>query len=456
MRIRIRFGWRPRQPGRQLVASVALLLVCGGISGGTSSPAAERFVAVAWSDSQQGRGSVQRFQSEPPWAFDGDAIVVGGNPTLRFADNRLYAVSGADGTITVIDCATWSVTQVYAIGAQSQPLDIAVVSPETAYVTTRTSTQLLRLHLDTGAVQHALDIGGFVNPGGVLTAGMMEVDAGRLLIQVARYESLAVGAAGAAAPTAYLAVVDIASERLLDVDPIQEGIQAIALQGTFPKYKMNLLRDTRRLYLSASGAFFDEGGLEEVDIGALASLGLVIPEAEGNTASDLGSFVMVAPDRGFLVSSTDFAPSSHLARFSLDGGVQQEELFVTVPYRVPTMVHDPQTHTIFIPDGGSANGVWVFDADTGEKRNRDPLPLRGPATDIELLCDPEQSCDCAVGYRCEAVPASSQRGLVVLCLSLLVAGLTFGSIRLAPAPAQRRMSLASTDNSPAAGSLGRR
>ena len=41
--------------------------------------------------------------------------------------------------------------RVYAAGAQSQPLDIAVVSPETAYVTTRSSTQLLRLNLDTGA-----------------------------------------------------------------------------------------------------------------------------------------------------------------------------------------------------------------------------------------------------------------------------------------------------------------
>ncbi len=270
MRIRIRLGRQSRLRRRQIIASVALLLACGGFPGGTSSAAAERFVAVAWSDSQQGRGLVQRIQSEPPWAFDADAIVVGSNPTLRYAGNRLYAVSGADGTITVIDCATWSVTQVYAIGAQSQPLDIAVVSPETAYVTTRTSTQLLRLNLDTGAVQHALDIAGFVNPGGVLTAGMMAVDAGRLLIQVARFESLAAGAAGAADPTGYLAVVDIASERLVDVDPIQEGIQAIALQGTYPKYKMNLLRDTRRLYLSASGAFFDEGGLEEVDIGALA------------------------------------------------------------------------------------------------------------------------------------------------------------------------------------------
>ncbi len=429
----IRFARPLRHCSIQIVASASLLLALGSFPGGASSATAERFVAIAWSESQQGRGFVQRFQTESPWAFDGDAIIVGGNSTLRFARDRLYAVSDADGTITAIDCSSWTVDRVYAIGAQSQPLDIAVVSPSIAYVTTRSSTQLLRLNLDTGIVQNALDIAAFENPGGILTAGMMEVDAGRLLIQVSRFESLTAATAEVADPTAYLAVVDIASEQLVDVDPTQTGIQAIPLQGTFPKYKMNLLRDTRRLYLSASGAFFDEGGLEEVDVDALASLGLVIAEADGNTAADLGSFVMVAPDRGLLVSSTDFAPSSHLARFSLGGGVLFEELFVTVPYRVPTMVHDPQTHTIFIPDGGTANAYWIFDADTGVQLNRDPLLLGGAATDIELLCDPEQSCDCAVGYGCVAVPAFSSRGLVVLCFLLALVGVSIGPILRASA-----------------------
>ena len=230
-----------------------------------------------------------------------------------------------------------------------------------------------------------------------------------------------------------LAVVDIASEQLVDVDPVQAGTQAIALQGTFPKYKMNLLRDQRRLYLSASGTFFDEGGLEAVDVDALASLGLAIAETDGQTAADLGSFAMVAPDRGLLVSSTDLAPSSHLALFALAGGVQPEELWVTVDYRAPTLVHDPQTHTLFVPDGGSANAVWIFDADTGEQLHRDPLALGGPASDLELLCDPEIECDCAVGSRGAAVPASSALGIALLSIALFVVGTAFGTRRFGSA-----------------------
>jgi hypothetical protein len=424
---------------RQIVASAGLLLACSSFPGSTSSAAAERFIAIAWNDVRQGGAAVQRFRSEPPWAFDGDAIAVGGNPVLRVAGDRLYAVSTADGTVTAIDCASWSVVQVYALGAQSHPLDIAIASPEIAYLTTSDSTQLLRLNLGTGVVQNALDVAGFANPGGLLTAGMMAIDAGRLIVQVSRFGSIAADALAAVDPTGYLAVVDLATEQLVDADPIEKGIQAIALQGTFAKYKMKLLRDARRLYLSASGAYFDAGGLEEIDLDALTSLGLVIAEVDGNTAADLGSFVMVAPDRGLLVSSTDFAPSSHLARFSLAGEVQLEELFVTVNYRVPTMVHDPQTHTIFVPDGGTTNAYYIFDADSGEKLNRDPLLLAGPATDIELLCDPEQSCDCAVGYACEAVPAISNRGLPLLCLSLMLASVMFEAVHPLRVRAERNL-----------------
>jgi hypothetical protein len=432
MQFRIRSSQRAQLRGRRIIAAAILLLASGSVPAATSKAAAERFVAIAWSDTLSGRASIQRFQTQSPWAFNGESIIVGGKTTLRFAGEHLYAVSEIDGTVTAIDGASWSVAEVYALGAQSQPLDIAIASPDTAYLTMRDSTQLLRLNLDTGATQNALDVAGFTNPGGLLTAGMMAVDAGRLFIQVSRVEAASANVADAVDPTGYLAVVDIASEQLVDVDPIQEGVQAIALQGTFPKYKMNLLRDQRRLYLSASGAFFDEGGLDEVDLDALTSLGLVIAEADGNTAADLGSFAMVAADRGFLVSSTDFAPSSHLARFSLTRGVEIEELFVTVDYRVPTMVHDPPTRTLFVPDGGLANAYWIFDVDTGEQLNGGPLLLGGPATDIALLCDPQQSCDCAIGYSCEAVPTFSNRGFAMLCVSLMLIGLLFAFLLEGP------------------------
>jgi len=47
---------------------------------------------------------------------------------------------------------------------------------------------------------------------------MMAIDTGRLIVQIARFDAPA--AALAADPTGYLAVVDIATEQLVDVDPV--------------------------------------------------------------------------------------------------------------------------------------------------------------------------------------------------------------------------------------------
>ncbi|HXV37552.1 MAG TPA: hypothetical protein VEC18_10400, partial [Myxococcota bacterium] len=247
-----------------LVALIACAALAGEAAAATSD--AQRFVAVGWSDPVEPRGWVQRFATREPWAFDGDAIPVGRNPTLRFAGGRLYAVSDLDATIVEIDCTSWSATRSYTLRAGSEPLDIAVVAPPLAYVTTRSSSSLLALDLETGAVRSALDFAELDLPiGALLVPGMMAIDAGRLFVQLSRFDALAVDAPGAAEPSGFVAVVDVATEKLVDADPQQAGTQAIALQGTFPKYKMSLLRDERRLYLSASGAFFDEGGLEAID-----------------------------------------------------------------------------------------------------------------------------------------------------------------------------------------------
>jgi len=359
----------------------------------------ERYVAVSWNHMAQQQGQVQRFSSVSPWAVDGTELAVGLHSTLRNFAETLYAVSFVDGSITAIDVPSWSVIQTYQIGANSEPLDIAVVSDSIAFVTTRSSTQLLQLNLVSGAVTGVVDLSTFSHPPGTFMAGMMAVDGNRLLVQLARFE-LELEPDKAQEPRGYLVLVDIPTGQLLDANIDKPGTQAIELAGTFAKYKMALLRDQRRLYVSASGAFFDEGGLEEIDLDKSISLGLKVEEADGNTGADLLSLVMTAADRGYLTSSTDLLPSSHLARFSLLGGAIAEELFVSVDYHVANMVFDPASNSIFVPDGGFQNAVWAFSAVAGEHLNQgNPVVvLSGRPSDIELLCDPLLEFDCRVGY----------------------------------------------------------
>jgi len=207
---------------------------------------------------------------------------------------------------------------------------------------------------------------------------------------------------------------------------VAPGVQAIELEGTAPKFKMQIVPETRRLFVSATGEAFDEGGIEMIDLDTLQSVGLAVREIDDTTGVDLGAFVMVAPDRGYLTFTTDLLLSSHLVAFSVPGGVDPTPLHTTLEYFTPVMVHDARTDTFFFPESGGpgAWGVHVFDATSGARLTTEPIATGGPPTDLALLCDG----DCAESAE---IPAVSHWGMAVMVLLLLCAA-TIGLGRRRP------------------------
>jgi len=182
-----------------------------------------------------------------------------------------------------------------------------------------------------------------------------------------------------------------------------------------------------------------------IDLDALQSLGLVVRETDGDVGADLGSFVMVRPDRGYLVFSTDLLTSSHLHGFTLAGGVEPgPDLYTSLGYRIPAMVHDPQTDTFFLTEGGrDPHGVHVFDAGTGTRLTADSIPTAGPPTDLALLCEGAVDCNdpnCSADPACTAIPTVSQWGLAVMALLLVAGGIVVLGRRSAPQPHPSRSS----------------
>lgn len=349
-----------------------------GLDGGS------RLMAVSWTDPASGHGMVRGFSTSAPFGYETPPLVVGADSVLRYALGRVYAVSSADDTITVIDPGNpWAIEQVYSLGAGSEPKDIAVVGPRTAYVTRGGSAQLLRLDLLTGNTEDAADFGPFADPDGNPDMAMMILHEGRLFVQLRRFDPVSYSFV----TPAMLAVVDASTGGLIDADPVQPGVQAIELVGMAPKGKMQIVPSLQRLFCSATGDFFDAGGIETVDLDTLQSAGMVIEEADGQTGAELGPFVMVQPDRGYLVFSTDFALSSHLFGFSVPGGVDSgSELHISLGYFAPVLAHDPNTDTLFVPQAGiSPSGVQVFDAATGAPLTSDAIPTSGPPVDLQLV-----------------------------------------------------------------------
>ena len=329
-------------------------------------------VVVAW-DTGQGQAFVAALDAAPPYAFVTPALALGRDGLVRVAGGSLFHLSRSGGVLTRIDPQGWTATRSYALGAAGEPRDVAVVGAKTAYVSRRNARYLQRLDLDSGAEVDAIDLAPLGAGDGNPALDTMLVHEGRLYLQLA-------GEPGFPPQPHAIAVIDLAKETLVDADPAAPGIQGIALVGTGPRFKMQIVPGTHQLLVSATGAFHDDGGLERVDLDTLNSQGLVVFE-QIEAGADLGAFTLQSSQRGWLVFSTDLLLSSHLHPFTLEGGMENFEADVSLDYFVPQLVYDASSDTLFWPE---PDGVKPFDATTGEAL-ASPTPLAGLPTDLALL-----------------------------------------------------------------------
>jgi hypothetical protein len=368
-------------------ATLALAIVAAS----SSAPSAD--VAVAWNDERAQRGIVRGMSSASPWRFVTEPIETGRDVALRFSRGTLYAISRSEGTIAAIDPGSWALTRTYELGRESAIEDIAAASADVAYVARAGATHLARLDLSTGESADAVDLSVFADADGVPDLGKMAIFEGRLFVQVRR---LATGFDPV--PPALIAVVDAVAGEIIDADPATPGLQGIELSGTYPKMKMQILPASRRLFVSSTGVFHDDGGLEAVDLDALESLGVFLRELGSGTGPEIGAFVIARRSSGYVISSTDLVISSHLKGFSVSGGLDPTaDLDTSVDYFVPALVHDPRADALLVPVRGDgerhlAHGVDVFDAGTGRRLTLETAATGGPPTDLELLCDALEAC----------------------------------------------------------------
>lgn len=355
--------------------TLRLLLVAAGVFAGVARADA-RSIAVAWNDPVSGKGALAAMDVAAPFGFLTDAVETGRNVVLHQRGSRLYAVSKTDDTLTVVDQRRWEVVRTYSLPAGSSPEDVAVVAGEVAWITRTNAARLLRLDLRTGETREGVDLSVFGDGLGAPDLKRMASYENRLFVQVRRLDE---NEPGAFLRPALLAVVDPRREEVVDVDPLRSGVQAIALAGTPPEMRMQVVK--RELFVSAIGTFHDEGGLEAVDLKALVSKGLVVREADAHVGAQLGAFVLVRPRRGFLTFSTDLTLSSHLVQFDFDGYVGGQ-LHVSVDYFAPALAHD-RGGVVFSPDGTfGATGVRAFDDETGAALTAAVIPTSGAPTDL--------------------------------------------------------------------------
>lgn len=359
---------------RRLFAALASVVV-------SSSPArAADHVFVTTSDGTV--GNCAALMLNPPWTAMTGLEPVGPYATVRHFGGLHWIVNGAPlggfpstDDVQAVDPVTFETVQRFSVGAGSNPRDIAFVDPTHAWVSRYDSRWLLEIDPTTGASLDSIDLGVFADADGLPEMAWMALDGRHLFVQIQRLDR---PSSGATVPPALLAVIDVTSKQLVDVDPVRSGVQAIELRGSEPQTKMQI--EGRRLYVSTPGKFLDiRGGIEEIDLDTFENLGFLISEKDWSI--DMGAFVLVSPKRGYVINHTDFTLSSHLDSFARPNGMFLVEHFVSFSM-IESVVHDPLTDQLFLPDPEA--GMRIFRGATGEVVGG-PIATGLPPRDLVLF-----------------------------------------------------------------------
>jgi len=248
---------------------------------------------------------------------ENDVLLIHSDARIRTFGDNIYVVNRLPQDNIIVlskDDLSTPVTQ-YSTGNGSNPHEIAFASADKAYVTLYGRDYALIINPATGDSLGAIDLSPFADSDGLPEASQMAIFNGHLFIVAQRLVSFS--------PTEFsaIAVVDMGTDTLVDIDPDTDGIQGIVLEGTQP---FGHSQRGGKWILGTVGSFFvQDGGLEVVNLLTIRTEGLVLTEE--TLGGDVGPITMVSDQDGYVViSDENFANS--LKRFNLTSGFISEPL----------------------------------------------------------------------------------------------------------------------------------
>jgi len=365
---------------------VALVVtaVAATAAASASATSLEPFVFAVTTDYETS-GNCARIDLESPWEGETNLEPVCTDPVVRyFHDGRLYVVNRLFcDNIQVIDAETFETIIEFSVGAGRNPHDIVVIDPNRAYVSCYDSHLLLEVNPSTGAILDEIDLAGFADADGLPEMdGMIRVG-DRLYVQIQRLDR---DLYWNPVPPSYLAVIDIATNSVVDVDPDTGGTQGIVLTGLNPQWQMTA--ETRhdtgpRIYVAEVGSWGQlDGGIDVVELdGSVSATGFVTTEAE--LGGDILGFALTPYGFGYALVQPDWS-TSLLVRFDLATGEKLEDVYSTDA--IADIEIDPASFQLFVAERTiTAPGVHVFDSRTGEKLTDTPINTGLPPVDLVVV-----------------------------------------------------------------------
>ncbi len=276
------------------------LLLCA-LAARVDAQCANDFILVSTTDFSTGStSSIDPVTKDP--ALDLEPIH--SDAVVRVFGGLVYVVNrGVASNIQVLDpCSNFDTIDQWSTGNGSGPHDIVVLSPTVAYVTRYDMASLLKMNPQTGATITTINLASFADADGIPEMDQMFVYGDRLYVGLQRLDR-----PNFYSPTdaSYLAVIDLATDTLVDMNPGAGGIQGITLARKNPYSEVNYrtVGNTPKAYFSAVEFFgLADAGVVECDASDPTVQSVILTETAAG--GDILDVEIISPTKGFAIVAT--------------------------------------------------------------------------------------------------------------------------------------------------------
>ncbi len=328
------------------------------------------FIYTLTSEYDYSAGSDAVTDVYPPWQTVTHLHAWAGDTEAVFYQSKIYVVSrwGADH-ITVIDPRNeLAVVRQFSVGAGSNPQHICFVSEQRAFVTRYESTVLWEVNPATGQRTGVIDLAPLADADGNPEMHKMAIRAGRLFVTLQRIDRTTWQPAGGSC----LAVIDLATNTLIDVDPLSPGIQGIDLLAENPNSGILVDPITGDFLVGQLGAYAVlDGGIERIDPGTGESRGFVLTEAA--LGGDLYAWTT---GNGWDAYAVRLTPgwTTDVVACDLRTGLAGPTIASRPEFAYAHLLVDMVRRELFVCDRTYANpGLRVFDTETLQSLTAQPI-----------------------------------------------------------------------------------